>query len=370
MKPIYDPYDIWSIPLIGRLKQRWSRGDIAAKVLLPIIGMNEFLIPVIWRRMLGTDKHVFAHVNAMLVMTSLNWNEDVIDEFIKLRVGGNGWGLPFDWYSKNGIYDANTAYITNTPYVMEALVKMMSEPSLRSKATTLFHDTWGFVESLKVLTKGVETLALSYAPIDEPRIVINANSYAALAYALHAAYGKDDVQGLAREKAEQIARWIVSQQERDGSWFYYADRESGNFIDGFHSCFVVKNLLKVKRLIPELSGLVDESIERGWQFIRTQLFDASAGLSKRFVVRSHRDPFQWDLYDQAEYLGLLVDFGRLNEAREFADHVDRKFQKGGHWFCRIDIFGRRWGRDFLRWGIVPFWYHRSRLVRTLSGETE
>jgi len=68
-----------------------------------------------------------------------------------------------------------------------------------------------------------------------------------------------------------------------------------------------------------------------------------------------------DLYDQAEYLGLLVDYGLFDEASEFAERVEKKFRKGEHWYCRIDIFGRRWGKDFLRWGIVPFWYHQARL---------
>lgn len=66
-------------------------------------------------------------------------------------------------------------------------------------------------------------------------------------------------------------------------------------------------------------------------------------------------------------LGLLVDFGHLDEAKGFASHVEDRFRKGDHWYCRIDIFDRRWGKDFLRWGIVPFQYHRARLDRVLSG---
>ncbi len=81
-------------------------------------------------------------------------------------------------------------------------------------------------------------------------------------------------------------------------------------------------------------------------------------------MRAQRDPFKLDLYDQAEYLGLLVDFDLLDEAVEFSARVEMRFRKGEHWYCRIDIFGRRWGKDFLRWGIVPFWYHRARLKKS------
>jgi hypothetical protein len=212
-----------------------------------------------------------------------------------------------------------------------------------------------------------DNLALSYAPVDEPRVVVNANAYAAFAYGLHAVHGRDEVRPVALEKAIRLARWVIWQQQTDGAWVYYADQEPGNFIDCFHSCFVVKNLLKVKWLIPEVSEVVMPTVEQGWAYIRSKLYDPEHGLCRRFAKRAQRDPFRWDLYDQAEYLGLLVDFGLLEEAREFRQRVEFRFRKGKHWYCRIDIFGRRWGKDFLRWGIVPFWYHKARLVHATSG---
>jgi len=268
--------------------------------------------------------------------------------------------------SKNGLYGPEVPFVTHTPYVMEALLEIAGQPDLHDEAMALFHGTWAFLESLKVMYKGTDDLALSYAPVEEPRIVVNANAYAAFAYALHAVHGREAVGERARDKARRLVNWVVRQQEQDGSWFYYADREPGNFIDCFHSCFVVKNLLKVKRLLPDLADVVDSAATRGWDYIASNLFDERAGLCRRFAVRAQRDPFRWDLYDQAEYLGLLVDFGELEQAEAFARRVEARFRKGKHWYCRIDFLGRRWGRDFLRWGIVPFWYHRARLRRALE----
>src|SRR5690606_35935743 len=99
--------------------------------------------------------------------------------------------------------------------------------------------------------------------VEEPRIVVNANSYAAFAYAMHAVHGREQIRSMAREKALRLVRWVISEQEESGLWWYYADREPGNFIDGFHSCFVVKNLIKVKHLLPEAGGIVDGPIEEG-----------------------------------------------------------------------------------------------------------
>ncbi len=362
MKVYFDPYDIWATQQLGELKRGWGTGSLISKLVLPPVGVLELIVPVLFRHSIALGKNHFPHVEAMLVMASQGQrDENVVSYFRESRVKNSGWGLPFEWYSKNGIYDANTPYVTNTPYVMEALLKLAKQPSLHDEGMDMFYGTWGFLESLHVMFEDEDQLALSYAPIDEPHMVVNANAYAAFAYALHAVHGKDENRGVARVKMGKIVYWVISQQRSDGSWCYYADDHPGNFIDCFHSCFVVKNLLKVNKLLPELSELIIPVVDKGWAYIRSELYDKDTGLCRRFAVRAQRDPFKLDLYDQAEYLGLLVDFGLLHEASEFATRVEKKFRRGKHWYCRIDIFGRRWGKDFLRWGIVPFWYHHARL---------
>jgi hypothetical protein len=358
-----DPYDIWALESFGNLKIGWYRGAVSSKIILPLLGAVDFLAPVLVRRIISVERNFFPHVEAMLFLAGLDRRYPLnLLRDSKIPTGqGWGWGLPFGWYSKNGFYPSNTPYITNTPYVMEALLTLAEQPALRDKAMALFHGTWGFLESLHVMHEGPDNLALSYAPVDEPRVVVNANAYAAFAYGLHAMHGMEHVREVARERAKRLARWVVRQQQADSSWFYYADQEPGNFIDCFHSCFVVKNLIKTRKLIPEIADEITPSINRGWEFIRSRLYNERHGLCRRFITSDIRDPFRWDLYDQAEYLGLLVDFGLLEEAREFRQRVEFRFRKGKLWYCRIDIFGRRWGKNFQRWGIAPFLYHKARL---------
>lgn len=358
---VFDPYDIWSCDFLGRLKQRWYQGEISAGIFLRLFALLDVLAPITLRKILRINKHDFAHVEAMLLPLTLVERDSILSTFRSTLTSGRGWGLPFGWYSKNGVYDANTPYVTNTPYVMEALLSLAEEPKSHVEAMSLFYGTWEFMESLRVMHEDEATLALSYAPVYEPRMVVNANAYAAFAYALHAVHGLEIIRDLARAKATRLARWVTGQQNKDGEWLYYADSEPGNFIDGFHSCFIVKNLLKISRILPETESIVGEPIARGWAFIQENLYDRKAGLCRRFVQRSHRDPYRWDLYDQAEFLGLLIDFGRFEQALELAERVEQRFRKDEYWYCRIDILGRRWGRDFLRWGIAPFLYHRARL---------
>ncbi len=360
----YDPYDIWSIKFLGELKLNY-KNKISSKLFIYLIGIMELFFPIFLRKLLRLKKNNFPHVQAMLgIMNGASDDFDAISYYDKTHIdsnGGWGWGLPFKWYSKNGVYSEKTPYVTNTPYIMEHLLKLsLDEDKLKSEAN-MFYKTYLFVNSLKVMYENDNELCLSYAPVDEPLMVINANTYASFSFALHAIYGEESIRMEARAKSLKILCWVIKQQKGDGSWFYYAGYNEGNFIDCFHSCFVIKNLLKIKKLLKLNEPYLDNSINTGWEFIKKNFYDANKGLCKRFIERDIKDPFVWDLYDQAEYLGLLVDFGMYNEAELFVHQVEKKFKKNNIWYCRIDILGRRWGKQFLRWGIIPFLYQKNRL---------
>lgn len=359
----YDPYDLWAVPVLGKLKSGWSNKNPSSILAIPLIGIAEILAPITSRKLLSAPKNYFANSVALEYFYSTNNDRhQYLDLLVSLRSTDHGWGLPFAWYSKNGCYPPSLSFITHSLYPMEALLHMSRNLNASEAAFAFdaFKATWGFLQELRVMHQDKDCLALSYAPIDEPRIVVNANSYAAAAYALHAKNNDLIDSAIAAGRAAHIIKWVTSQQQADGSWFYYADNEPGNFIDCFHSCFVVKNLIKAQHQLPELYEQIQPAIELGWRYIRKYIYDEKHGLCNRFSQRSHRDPFRWDLYDQAEYLGLLVDFALYDEASEFIKRVERRFLKNGHWYCRIDILGRRWGKGFLRWGIAPFLYHKHR----------
>ena len=98
------------------------------------------------------------------------------------------WGLGFPWASKNGTYPANTPFVTHTPTVMQALLAVAPH---HEEAMTMFYGTRAFLDRLPIRSKSERELAVAYAPRDEPRIVVNAQSYAALGFALHARFGRE-----------------------------------------------------------------------------------------------------------------------------------------------------------------------------------
>ena len=362
----HDPFDLWAHPCLGRVKSCWYQGATWAKLTLHFLYALDWVAPHLMRRAFRTVPHGFVHSLALLQEAD---SQSCRADFVKAAakdIHDNAWGLPFAWYSKNGAYPAGIPLVTAAPYVLDALLKVPATNPEYDEAQNLFHSSWHFLDALQVHVDTPTQLALSYAPFDDRTTVINANSYAAWAYAMHAVHGTPQRRAIAADRAKRLSAWVVAQQNADGSWFYLAQRSNWDMIDGFHSCFVVRNLRAATFFLPTLNQTTQAATEKGWQYIQDALFDKNAGLCRRYAASHRADPFRYDIYDQAEYLGLLVDFGLISEAQDLVKRVTSRFFRRGVWHCRIDVFGRVWGREFYRWGIVPFFHHRARLMQHLS----
>ncbi len=372
-----DPYDLWMTPLGIRARRLYYGGKVSGTILSAMVLGTDWLAPHWARRLAGacptTTPIAVAHeiLTGLCCSTRRSWtSRQALDALIQTAATQEpwAWGLGFPWMSKNGFYGPDLPFITHTPYVLEALLGLRdaSDGDDATTAQHVFDGSYAFLDSLGFPIDTSEHLAIRYAPVPEPRIVVNASTYAALAYALHASHGTLDRSAIAADRIRRLVAWVVDQQRDDGSWTYYADDAPGNFIDGFHTFFILKNFLKLRALIDTDHDRLERAVDRGWYFVRNTLVDCDHGLIKRFAVKGAPGPFRWDLYDQAEYLGLLIDLNLIDEACAFRQHVEGRFRRGESWWCRIDVFGRRWGRGFLRWGILPFHYHSARLERMVA----
>lgn len=378
----YDPYDIWALPVGISIRDAYYKGTLRGKFGAALISLADLLSPSLLRKISAAQPRHYPIVlsHQVLQLTTENrLSSEQAQSYLDLfqcsvanrpNTSFSSWGLGFSWMSKNGLYGPEVSFITHTPYVMEALVQLRKVPSCHDNATQLFQGTWDFLETLKPMYEDVKALALSYAPISEPRIVVNANSYAAYSYALHATYGHSSVKERALERVEKILCWILRQQQSNNLWSYYADDSPGNFIDCFHSCFILKNLYKINKQFPTTFSYLLPILETSLVSLQQHFFDGHSGLCRRYYKRDFLDGFKWDLYDQAEYLGILIDFSQYNQAVELVSEIEKRFMNGNDLYCKIDITGRRWGKNFLRWGISSYLYHKSRLVRLLNKETK
>ena len=213
---------------------------------------------------------------------------------------GLGWGYPFDWVTIDGTIHSQTPLITTLPYVYEAFSAVHDIDHdarwleiMRSIAEHALHD-------YRDIDAGDGAATCTYTPLawDRGRVV-NANAYRAFLLT-KAAHDLGDERYL--KAAEPNLRFVLKSQNTDGSWFYAIDGRR-DFIDHFHTCFVLKALLKIVRLTPRED--VDRAIQSGLRYYADHLFSADK-LPRPFAKPPRLIVYRRELYDYAECVNLLT----------------------------------------------------------------
>jgi hypothetical protein len=267
-----------------------------------------------------------------------------------------GWGYPFDWVTRNGIIKAQTPLITTTPYPYEAFLgtyKIEARPEWKSilesiarHATTDFKD---FKTSEKAST-------CSYGPYDKGG-VINAASYRA---GMLASAAKELNNEEYWRIGERNLYFVLENQNSDGSWPYAIDGVR-DFVDHFHTCFVMKGLAKAHTITGNKDCL--NALSKGVEYYLNNLF-AEDGLPRPFSKAPRLTVYKRELYDCAECINLCLllrdRFPKMNPVLEkVVSGILRDWmQPNGSFRARQLMFG---------WDNVPM--HRwaqSQMFRSLA----
>jgi hypothetical protein len=208
------------------------------------------------------------------------------------------WGYPFDWVTRNGIIKQQTPLITTTPYVYEAFLQVNDlEPRkewrqiLESIVRHTCHDIKDFRTSEKASS-------CSYTPYDRGG-VINAAAYRAFLLTSAGRLFEDDN---LLKMAERNLNFVLENQNQDGSWYYAIDQVR-DFVDHFHTCFVMKALGKIYLLTGDEG--CRNAIALGVDYYLRNLFDES-GLPKPFSKAPRLTVYKRELYDCAECINLCL----------------------------------------------------------------
>lgn len=358
-----DPYDVWKTRPGFAVKGLFVRNRLTG--LIPAAAIALFDTFINNRLRLFYRAQEYPIVRAMAAMAMLNLygtggpDRCLVAARRHLRwlaenpctgYHGRGWGVGFAYWAGPGlVYDGNTPFTTVTPYVLEAFVAYG-----RATGDTQFDDcirgVYQFLEKdVRVLAGTDEALATSYGPMRD-RIVNNAISYTAYSYCLLLPYIPQADRGAVLDKVRRLYAFIRAGQRPDGSWLY--SPQGRGFIDCFHSCIVLKNLVKAARYVP-LSGC-GWVVMRGRQYLKDNFLDQRRGLVKRFSLRHAPSLVKFDLYDNAEMMNLAI----LTGDRDLAVRLARSIRR---WFCRrdaiysqIDLLGIRRNKGMLRWAVMPY----------------
>jgi hypothetical protein len=266
------------------------------------------------------------------------------------------WGYPFDWITRTGTIKQQTPLITTTPYVYEAFLQVYElDP----------RDEWKeIVESIARHArfdirdfKTSETASsCSYTPFGGTG-VINAAAYRAFLLASAAErFANDEYWAI----AERNLNFVLENQNLDGSWFYAVDGVR-DFVDHYHTCFVMKALAKIHGLTGhEACG---EALAKGVEYYRNNLF-GDDGLPKPFSKAPRLTVYKRELYDCAECINLcLLLRDRFPQLEATLDTVIDEILKD--WVKPDGSFRSR--RLHLGWDSIPM--HRwgqSQMFRSLA----
>jgi hypothetical protein len=267
------------------------------------------------------------------------------------------WGYPFNWETIRGTIRIGTPLITTVPYVYEAFreVWLLDRKDewlqiMKSIAAHALEDYQDFETSASAST-------CSYTPDPKQSVgVVNANAYRAFLLTCAAADFSDE---RFRKVAERNLNFVIECQNTDGSW-YYANDGKRNFTDHFHTCFVLKALVKIEQITGNRACA--EAIEKGIGYYVKHLFDGG-GLPKPFSRRPRLTVYRRELYDYAECVNLAVLLrGRFPELDQRLSSVLRDILDS--WQTRDGSFRSR--RLLVGWDATPM--HRwaaSQLFRSL-----
>jgi hypothetical protein len=208
------------------------------------------------------------------------------------------WGYPFEWVTRNGVIKQQTPLITTTPYVYEAFLQIHElDPQ----------DKWGkILESIarharfdiKDFKISPIASSCSYTPFDQGG-VINAAAYRAfLLTSASKVFANDDYWKV----AERNMNFVLENQNSDGSWFYAVDGVR-DFVDHYHTCFVMKALAKIHTLTGHRA--CGEALAKGLEYYLNNLFSED-GLPKPFSKAPRLTVYKRELYDCAECINLCL----------------------------------------------------------------
>ena len=259
-----------------------------------------------------------------------------LEELKKSRCPGFGeycWGYPYDWVTRNGTIKSQTPLITSTPYAYEAFLQVAQlleledrgqrtedggqppppgygEPrrsEVRGQRTEdLLEQCKQIMESIarhaafdiKDFPASENASSCSYTPFDKGG-VINAAAYRAfLLTSASQVFSNDDYW----RTAERNLNFVLENQNPDGSWFYAIDGVR-DFVDHYHTCFVMKALAKIHALSGHAETLT--ALGKGVSYYLKNLFGAD-GLPKPFSRAPRLTVYKRELYDCAECINLCL----------------------------------------------------------------
>jgi hypothetical protein len=284
---------------------------------------------------------------------------DLLSILLSMKVegfSGAAWGYNFDWQSRNFFAPRGTPTVVPTAFAARALIEASREfpdegylDVARSACDFLLRD----------LPRTVETeseLCFSYTPNSNTRI-FNASLLAA---EVLAGVGETTNDPTLCATAERTARYVINQQQADGSWTYGTE-PAQSWIDNFHTAYI---LFSLKRIISacSLGKEFQQSLQKGYRYW-TQTFFLADGWPKYY----HDALYPVDAHAAASAIVTLLECRDLDDkstamAQQIASWTIKNLRdkQGFFYYQRRRFYTVR--KPYVRWTQAWMLYALARLL--------
>jgi len=270
---------------------------------------------------------------------------EMLAALLSMKIGGYSgaaWGYNFDWQSRNFFAPREMPTIVATAFAARALVEGGLHEEARSVCEFIKNDLPRSVDN--------ETeVCFSYAPNSNTR-VFNASLLAA---EVLANTGETEL-------AERATRYVVNNQQPDGSWFYGADPKQ-LWIDNFHTAYI---LFSLQRIINSTScgAEFQPALERGYEYWKNNFFLAD-GWPKYY----HDRPYPVDAHAAASAIVTFLecrslDRDALKMAQKVATWTIQHLRDSRGFFYYQRRRFRTIRKPYMRWTEAWMLYALSRLL--------
>ena len=260
------------------------------------------------------------------------------------KYGGLAWGSHFAMETRFGRHPQELPNVVVTAYVAKGLVAL-AEAGLAEVREQLEEAATFMLEGLPRVSNPAGRL-IGYTP-ETTTPIHNASLLAAGVLSdMSVLLERAD---LALE-AESAALHTVYSQRADGSW-PYAEGNHGQWVDSFHTGFVLEGLARVRRVTK--TATIDSALDRGMAFYRDRLFGEGG---EPFYSTARRYPLDALSAAQAvETLAITLDRdeGNLITLRRVLRWLDAAMVRAdGTVAYQVRPRWTDW-RQFPRWSLAP-----------------
>jgi len=315
----YDPYDALNSKIFAAVPMLSSRAPrLLFTQLLKRSPVNIRRLAMIPRKQNPKALALFLSSFLNLSDAQLAGREDLIRIMINrltaLRSPGVPhwcWGYSFAWQTRTVLVPTYAPNLVCTTFVAEALLDAFERIG-DAECLTMAVSAGEYILSDLYWSEG-EAAGFSYPTPGLKSHTHNANLMAA-ALLCRLAQKCNERKFLA--PALRAARYAVSKQRPDGSW-YYGESRSSRWIDNFHTGYNLGALQSIGRELA--THEFDTSMYRGFEFYRTNFFRRD-GAPKYF----HDRDYPADIHCVAQSIITLVAFKEINSTNlELADALFR-----------------------------------------------